>query len=188
LTSNEAADNVQGGLTDAEKRANVLRLAFGGVQERFDEFCRMIREEIPEGTAVVLRGSAVTGTRWKDGARFDADGPGTSDLDLTLVGDDAVALFKPTGFFIPGVHSRPVSDEDPDIAPSLIPLREALMVMTGRPVNIQASRDVVIQFRGGLLDQPFLTLIERAGEASGPGEAGKAGQAGGVGRLQRDDH
>ena len=164
MTSNEPADKVQGGLSDAEKRANVLRLAFGGDQERFDEFCRMIREEIPEGTSVVFRGSAITGQRWKDGAPFDAEGPGTSDLDLTLVGDDAVALFKPTGFFVPGVHSRPVSDEDPDIAPSLTPLREALMVMTGRPVNIQASRDVVIQFRGGLLDQPYLTLIEKAGE------------------------
>jgi len=159
--SNEAADNRQGGLTEAEKRANVLRFAFGDDQERFDEFCRLIREEIPKGTAVVLRGSAITGSRWKDGAPFDADGPGTSDLDLTLVGDEAVALFKPTGFFVPGVHSRPVSDDDPDIAPSLIPLREALMVMTGRPVNIQASRDVVIQFRGGLLDQPFLTLIDK---------------------------
>jgi hypothetical protein len=163
--SNEPADKVQGGLSDVEKRANVLRFAFGGDQERFDEFCRMIREEIPQGTGVVLRGSAITGQRWKDGAPFDAEGPGTSDLDLTLVGDEAVALFKPTGFFVPGVHSRPVSDEDPDIAPSLIPLREALMVMTGRPVNIQASRDVVIQFRGGLLDQPYLTLIEKAGEA-----------------------
>ena len=169
MTSNHAADNLQGGLTEAEKRDNVLRLAFGDDQERFDEFCRLIRQEIPKGTAVVLRGSAVTGTRWKDGAPFDADGPGTSDLDLTLVGEEAVALFKPTGFFVPGVHSRPVSDDDPDIAPSLIPLREALMVMTGRPVNIQASRDVVIQFRGGLLDQPFLTLIEKAG---GAGEAG----------------
>jgi len=159
--SNEAADNLQGGLTEAEKRANVLRFAFGDDQDRFDEFCRLIREEIPKGTAVVLRGSAITGSRWKDGAPFDADGPGTSDLDLTLVGDEAVALFKPTGFFVPGVHSRPVSDDDPDIAPSLIPLREALMVMTGRPVNIQASRDVVIQFRGGLLDQPFLTLIDK---------------------------
>ena len=177
MTSDDRANNIQGGLTDAEKRANVLRLAFGGDQSRFDEFCRMIREEIPDGTAVVLRGSAVTGTRWKDGAPFDADGPGTSDLDLTLVGDEAVALFKPTGFFVPGVHSRPVSDEDPDIAPSLIPLREALMVMTGRPVNIQASRDVVIQFRGGLLDQPFLTLIEKAGEAGGAGEGGRAGEA-----------
>ena len=177
MTSDDTANTIQGGLTDSEKRANVLRLAFGGDQERFDEFCRMIREEIPGGTAVVLRGSAVTGTRWKDGAPFDADGPGTSDLDLTLVGDEAVALFKPTGFFVPGVHSRPVSDEDPDIAPSLIPLREALMVMTGRPVNIQASRDVVIQFRGGLLDQPFLTLIEKAGEAGGAGEGGRAGEA-----------
>ena len=162
MTSNEPVDKVQGGLSDAEKRANVLRLAFGGDQERFDEFCRMIREEIPEGTGVVLRGSAITGQRWKDGAPFDAEGPGTSDLDLTLVGEEAVALFKPSGFFVPGIHSRPLSDDDPDIAPSLIPLRETLMVMTGRPVNIQASREVVIQLRGGLLDQPYLTLIEKA--------------------------
>jgi hypothetical protein len=164
--SDESAGQVQGGLTEAEKRANVLRLAFGGDQQRFEEFCRMIRQEIPEGTGVVLRGSALTGTRWKDGAAFDADGPGTSDLDLTLLGDEALALFKPTGFYIPGVHSRPLSDEDPDIAPSLVPLREALMVMTRRPVNIQASREVVIQFRGGLLDQPYLTLVEKAGGGS----------------------
>jgi len=173
--SNHTEQKVQGGLTDEEKRTNVLRLAFGGDHERFDEFCGMIRQEIPEGTGVILRGSAVTGERWKDGAPFDADGPGTSDLDLTLVGEEAVKLFKPTGFFVPGVHSRPVSEEDPDIAPSLIPLREALMVMTGRPVNIQASRDVVIQFRGGLLDQPYLTLIEKAGEAGGGNGASKAG-------------
>ena len=163
--ADEARGDVQGGLTEEEKRANVLRLAFGGDPERLDAFIRLIRQEIPAGTAVILRGSAVTGERWKDGAAFDSDGPGTSDLDLTLVGEEAVALFKPTGFFVPGVHSRPVSEDDPDIAPSLIPLREALMVMTGRPVNIQASRDVVIQFRGGLLDQPYLRLIDRADEA-----------------------
>jgi hypothetical protein len=163
--ADEARGDVQGGLTDEEKRANVLRLAFGGAPERLEAFIRLIRQEIPDGTAVILRGSAVTGERWKDGAAFDADGPGTSDLDVTLVGEKAVALFKPTGFFVPGVHSRPVSKDDPDIAPSLIPLREALMVMTGRPVNIQASRDVVIQFRGGLLDQPYLRLIDRADEA-----------------------
>ena len=155
-------DTVQGGLTEDQKRANVLRLAFSGKEEQLNEFCRVIRQEIPPGTRVVLRGSAVTGERWKDGAPFDSDGPGTSDLDLTLVGDDAVKLFKATGFFVPGVHSRPVSEEDPDIAPSLIPLRETLMVMTGRPVNIQASRDVVIRFRGDLLDQPYLTLIENS--------------------------
>ena len=116
---------------------------------------------MPPGTTVVLRGSAVTGQRWKDGAPFDADGPGTSDLDLTLVGDEVVGSSTLTGFFVPGIHSRPLSDDDPDIAPSLVPLRERLMAMVDRPVNIQASRDVVIAFRGDLLDQPYLTLFEK---------------------------
>jgi len=160
--TNDTRGAVQGGLTDAEKRANVVRLVFGGDEHRFDEFCRVIRQEIPDGTGVVLRGSAITGQRWKDGAPFDTDGPGTSDMDLTLIGDAAVGLFKATGFFLPGVHSRPVSEDDPDIAPALIPLRETLMVMAGRPVNIQASREIVLQFRGDLLDQPYLTLIEKA--------------------------
>jgi hypothetical protein len=159
----EIDNAVQGGLPEDEKRQNVIRLAFGGSVERFDEFCRVIQEEVPEGTRAILRGSAVTGCRWRDGAPFDANGVGTSDLDLTLVGDAAIGLFKITGFFVPGLHTRPLSEEDPDIAPSLIPLRETLMVMTGRPVNIQASRDLVVQFRGDLLDQPYLTLIEKTG-------------------------
>jgi len=152
-------DAAQGGFTEAAKLENLIRLAFGGSRERFDEFLNIVRRDIPPGTGVVLRGSAITGQRWKDGAPFDADGPGTSDLDLTLVGPAAIGLFTVTGFFVPGVHSRPVSKDDPDIAPSLIPLRETLMAMIGRPVNIQASRDIVIQFRGDLLGQPYLVLV-----------------------------
>ena len=151
---------LQGGFTDDQKRANVVRLVFGGDRDRFEAFCDVIRCGIPDGTGAVLRGSAVTGRRWNDGAPFDADGPGTSDLDLTLVGDAVIGLFTVTGFFVPGVHSRPLSDDDPDIAPDLIPLRETLMTLTGRPVNIQASRELVIQLRGGMLDQPYLTLID----------------------------
>jgi hypothetical protein len=157
--------NVQGGLSDEEKRRNMLRLVFGGSEERFHEFLRIVREEIPEGTGVVVRGSAVTGRRWKDDAPFDADGPGTSDLDLTLVGDKVIGLFTITGFFVPGLHSRPLSDDDPNIAPDLVPLRETLMAMTGRPVNIQASRDVVLKLRGDVFDQPYLTLIEKSSDA-----------------------
>jgi hypothetical protein len=151
----------QGGMSEDEKRANVIRLVFGGDAGRFDQFCGVIREHVPELTAAVLRGSAVTGTRWGDGAPFDADGPGTSDLDLTLVGEKPIALFTASGFFVPGIHSRPLSDDDPDIAPALVPLRQRLIAMTGRPVNIQASRDIVIQFRGDLIGQPYLTLFDK---------------------------
>ena len=158
------SDAVQGGLSDEEKRENVIRLAFEARPERFEEFCRVIREAVPDETRVVLRGSAVTGQRWNDGAPFDAEGPGTSDLDLTLVGSEVVKLFKLTGFFVPGVHSRPLSDDDPDIAPSLIALRRRLNEMAGRPVNIQATLDFVMYLRGDLLGQPYLTLI---GDQSG---------------------
>ena len=161
-TEEEGAPRVDvGELTETEKRENVIRLAFGGSREQYDEFVRVVRDAIPPGTGVVLRGSAVTGERWKDGAPFDADGPGTSDLDLTLVGDEVIGLFKVTGFFVPGVHSRPVSEDDPDIAPDLVPLRDRLMKMVGRPVNIQATRDFVMYLRGELIGQPYHTLIEK---------------------------
>jgi hypothetical protein len=151
----------QGGLSDEEKRNNVIRLVFHGDPQRFEEFVDVLRAGIPDGTGVVLRGSALTGRRWKDDAPFDADGPGTSDLDLTLVGDQAIGLFTVAGFFVPGVHSRPLSDEDPDIAPPLVPLRQDLVALAARPVNIQATRDFVMTLRGDLLGQPYLTLIEK---------------------------
>src|SRR5262249_7774695 len=132
----------------------------GGDHEKFERFLAEIRKVAPPGTTVVLRGSAVTGERWRDSAPFDVDGPGTSDLDLTFFGHKALEFFHITGFFVPGVHSRPLSDEDPDIAPALVPLRNSLMAITGRPVNIQASREIVLQFRGDLLDQPYLVLFE----------------------------
>jgi hypothetical protein len=165
MSENGDACAVQGGFTDAQKRDNVIRLAFGGDQRRFEEFCRVLRESVPPGTAVVLRGSALTGLRWDALVPFDGYGSGTSDLDVTLVGEKALGLFRISGFFVPGVHSRPLSDKDPDIAPDLVPLRQKLMAMVGRPVNIQASRDIVMHVRGDLLDQPYLTLVEKTDPA-----------------------
>lgn len=148
-------------LTEAEKRANVIRLAFEGDPARLDAFVQLIKDFVPDNTGVVLRGSAVTGFRWKDRAPFDADGPGTSDLDLTFVGHRILDYYKLSGFFVPGVHSRPVTEGDLHIAPDLLPLREQLMAMVKRPVNIQGTRDFVMYLRGELLGQPYLTLIEK---------------------------
>jgi hypothetical protein len=152
-------------MSEAEMRDNVIRLVFGGDPRRYDEFCDVLRGEMPEGTAAVLRGSAVTGHRHGDNAPFDADGSGTSDLDLTLVGKEAVALYKLDGFFIPKIHSRPVSEDDPDIAPALVPLRDRLTKMVGRPVNIQGTRDWIMFFREHVMGQPYLTLIGKAESA-----------------------
>ena len=156
-----ANQDVQGGLTEEQKRANIIRLVFDNRSDAFEQFCREVESVVPFGTTVIVRGSAITGVRWRDQSPFDADGPGTSDIDLTLVGADALLFFNVDGFFVPGVHSRPLSNDDPDIAPDLVPLRRRLMAMVGRPVNIQASRDIVLQFRGGLLDQPYLTLFHK---------------------------
>jgi hypothetical protein len=146
-------------LSEREMRENVIRLAFGGDSERFDKFCSILREAVPEAHAGVLRGSSITGLRWKDGAPFDADGPGTSDLDVTLVGADVLRYYVPTGYWIPGIHSRPLSEVDPDIAPELVPLRNRLMDMVRRPVNIQGTRDWVQSLRGVVMGQPCLTLF-----------------------------
>ncbi|MFY9557122.1 MAG: hypothetical protein WAV20_15930 [Blastocatellia bacterium] len=147
-------------MSDEEMRDRVIRLAFGGDPTSFQEFCDVLGRSLPKNTGAVLRGSAVTGVRWDDGAPFDSDGPGTSDLDLTLIGDEVIGLFTADGFYIPMMHSKPLCDKEPEIAPALVPLREELQSMAGRPVNIQATRDFVRYIREELLGQPHLPLIE----------------------------
>lgn len=152
--------------TESEMRESVVRLAFGGDESKFRAFCDIVREAFPEANAGVLRGSSLTGQRWKDGAPWDADGPGTSDLDLTLVGSDVLRYYNAiTGYWVPGIHSKPLSDDDPDIAPDLVPLRQRLMSMVHRPVNIQATRDWVQYLRGDILGQPYLTLFGSVSES-----------------------
>jgi len=154
----DAADEVRA-LPDSAIRARIVRLAFDGDEARYAAFVDALRAVVPPDVAVVLRGSAVTGYRWADGARFDADGPGTSDLDLTFVGGTMLKLWEE--FYIPGLHSVPLSDEHPDAAPTFVPLRRALCELTGRPVNIQATSDLVQYGRDVLLDQPYFTILGR---------------------------
>ncbi len=159
-------DAVRAGVSEGEMRRRFIELVFGGDESRYLEFLRVLGESLPPETAAVLRGSSVTGVRWEDWAPFDCEGPGTSDLDLTLVGDEILELYDAgRGFYIPGIHSKPLSEKDPDIAPRLLPLRRRLMELVRRPVNIQATRDFVMLVRERLMRQPYLTLI---GNVEGP--------------------
>ena len=147
-------------LTEEKRLDNAIRLGFGGDRIRFEDFCRLLAESIPENTAAVLGGSSVTGHNYKTGAPFDAEGPMTSDLDITLVGWEVIDLFTLEGFWVPGVHSHPLKDGDEEIAPALNPLRKKLQVIArNRPVTIQATRDFYIWIREHWLGQPYLTLV-----------------------------
>ena len=149
-------------VNDDATRERILQLAFGGDERKLREFIEELRRAAPEGTTVILRGSVVTGTRWLDGQPFDADGPGTSDLDVTFLNRDMLEHFE--AFYIPGLHSVPYSDEHPDAAPSLRRLRDSLCYIAGRPVNMQASSSLVQFLRDVVFDQPYFTLIQGSDE------------------------
>jgi len=151
-------------LTDDQIRERIIRLGFGGDGERFDLFVSALQEALPADVTVFVRGSAVIGVRWEDGAPFDADGPGTSDLDLTLVGGDMLKLWADDAFYIPKLHTAPLNDHTADSCPALVPLRRALCRIAARPVNIQATSSLVQYVRDVLFDQPVFRLIGSAEE------------------------
>ena len=142
-----------------EYRDCVIKLAFQNDPRQFDEFVRTLGDATPDGVDVILRGSSITGHKHGSDEPFDAEGPGTSDLDVTFVGGDMVMLFRE--FHIPGIHSVPLSEEHPFASPTLGPLRQKLCEMTGRPVNLQATTTIVQFMRNVSMDQPYLVLLRK---------------------------
>jgi hypothetical protein len=152
-------------MTDAEILDRIIQLGFEGKREWFEAFKEKLREGLPEGTGVALRGSVVTNQKFEDGRPFDADGKRTSDLDVTLIGKAAMDCWDKDEFYIPALHTKPLGDKAPHIAPSLNALREALQHLVKRPVNFQATANIILFGRDVLFDEPYFIIIE-AGEAS----------------------
>ncbi|MBW3570174.1 MAG: hypothetical protein KY467_03625 [Gemmatimonadetes bacterium] len=148
-------------------RENIIRLAFGGEAHRFETFVHVLREGLPPHVTVVLRGSAVTGQRWRTGEPFDVDGPGTSDIDLALLGRGAFALWRADAMYIPRLYSLALDDAAPDVAPALTPLRQALRAIAGRPVSLQASAHIIQYGRRTILNQPYYTVLRRRAHMRG---------------------
>ena len=150
-------------MNESEIRSRIVTLAFGGDERLFIAFYRKLQQGLPEGTGIVLRGSVVTNKRHEDGTPFDSKGKGTSDVDVTLVGSKVMEAWSPDAFYIPGLHTKPLSDKDPDIAPAINPLRESLQELIGRPVNIHATSSLILYGRDVLLGEPYFVVVP-AGE------------------------
>ena len=147
-------------MTDEKIEERITTLAFDGDALRFREFCTKLKTGLPEGTGAALRGSVVTNKRWEDGKPFDADGRGTSDLDVTLIGAKVMEFWNEEAYYIPALHTKPLCDEDPTVAPALNPLRLELQKLAERPVNFQATANFILYTRDVLFDEPYYTVIE----------------------------
>ena len=146
-------------MSENEIRSRILTLAFDGDERRFIAFYRKLQQGLPEGTGIVLRGSVVTNERHEDGTPFDSQGTGTSDLDVTLVGNKVMELWDSDAFYLPSLHTKPLCDEDPNIAPALNPLRESLQELVGRPVNFQATSSLVLYGRVVLFGEAYYVVV-----------------------------
>jgi hypothetical protein len=147
-------------MTDDEIRARIRKLAFSNDENLLQAFTEKLRSGLPPGTGIALRGSVVTDERYEDSRPFDADGSGTSDLDVTLIGDQVMECWDEEAFYIPKLHTKPLGDKDPDCARALDPLRRELQALVHRPVNFQATANIVLYARDVLFDQPYYVLIE----------------------------
>ena len=146
-------------MNENEMRSRIVTLAFDGDERLFIAFYRKLQQELPEGTGIVLRGSVVTNKRHEDGAPFDSKGKGTSDLDVTLVGSKVMEAWSSDGYYIPSLHTKPLCDQDPNIAPSLNALRESLQKLVGRPVNFQATSSLVLYGRDVLFGEAYYVVV-----------------------------
>src|SRR5687767_4190230 len=145
---------------DQDTEERIIRLAFDGDALRYREFKAKLKAGLPGGTSVALRGSAVTNKKWADGRPFDADGRGTSDLDVTLIGDKVMEFWNDDAYYIPALHTKPLCDEDPGAAPALNALREELQQLAGRPVAFQATANFILYTRDVLFKEAYYTLLE----------------------------
>jgi hypothetical protein len=141
-------------------RQATLDRAFDGDEARLDRFLSILTPVLPPGTRLFLRGSAVSGESYKTKEPFDADGPGTSDLDIVVSGPEAMDLFADDGFYLPRVNSRPLCDHDRAVAPALDTARSQAQDLMGRPVSIQAMAEWFLDIRSATQGTPHLFLGE----------------------------
>ncbi len=138
--------------------AETLERGFGGDPVRLRRFVSTLRAALPPGTTIALRGSTVAGRSYKTGEPFDAGGPGTSDLDVVIVGEPVVGLWVPDAQLLGGINTLPLSDDAGWVAPALDRARRRAQAIARRPVSIQAMAGWFLDLRTLVQGQPYVVL------------------------------
>lgn len=138
--------------------AGAIARGFGGDPAGLAQFIARLRTGLPPTTTIALRGSAVVGHRHGEGVPFDADGPGTSDLDVVAVGESAVELWVPEARLLGGINTLPLSDEATWVAPALDDARRQAQAVVHRPLSIQAMAGWFLDLRAVVQRQPYVIL------------------------------
>ena len=140
--------------------AGTIARGFGGEPATLARVVTLLREALPPDATIALRGSAVMGRSYLDGTPFDVHGPGTSDLDLVVLGDAAVDLWVPEARLLGGINTLPLGDDAPWVAPGLDGPRRAAQGLAGRPLNIQAMARWFLDLRALVQAQRYVVLAE----------------------------
>jgi hypothetical protein len=138
--------------------AETLERGFGGDPVRLRRFVSTLRAALPPGTTIALRGSTVAGQSYKTGEPFDAGGPGTSDLDVVIVGEPVVGLWVPEAQLLGGINTLPLSDDADWVAPALDRARRRAQAIARRPVSMQAMAGWFLDLRTLVQGQPYVVL------------------------------
>ena len=138
--------------------AGAIARGFGGDPAELARFITRLRTALPPATTIALRGSAVVGHRHTETTPFDGDGPGTSDLDVVAVGEDAVAMWVPEARLLGGINTLPLSDGADWVAPALDPARREAQAVIRRPLSIQAMAGWFLDLRAVVQRQPYVIL------------------------------
>jgi hypothetical protein len=136
----------------------VVSRGFKGDWAVFARFMEKLQEALPPETRIAIRGSVVTGCSYRTGKFFDALGEGTSDLDLVLIGEEVMTKWETEGFYIPGILTMPLNDQNTHFASWLNPVREKLQKLVDRPVHIQAMPEWLLELRTRVQKTPYLFL------------------------------
>jgi hypothetical protein len=147
-----------GSADESRLLSQAIERAFDGDTDRFGRFIAALQAGLPPGTQLALRGSAVAGSSYKTDEPFDSRGPQTSDLDVVLLGEEAMAAWDGSACFLPGVNTWPLSDGSSWVAPTLEPARAAAQAIAGRPVSLQAMARWFLDLRSGLQGQPYVLI------------------------------